>query len=64
MLEKPLILFDGKCTLCNWAVNFVVDRQVPRKPRPVGGELHKDRKEIFLFFLPINPIREEKSLLY
>ena len=34
MFEKPLILFDGECNLCNWAVNFV---------------LHKDRREIFLF---------------
>jgi predicted DCC family thiol-disulfide oxidoreductase YuxK len=34
MLDRPVILFDGKCNLCNWAVNFV---------------LHKDRREIFLF---------------
>ncbi len=34
MLDRPVILFDGECNLCNWAVNFV---------------LHKDRREIFLF---------------
>ena len=34
MFNKPVILFDGQCNLCNWAVNFV---------------LAKDRREIFLF---------------
>ncbi len=34
MVEKPLIVFDGECNLCNWAVNFV---------------LGKDKGEIFLF---------------
>jgi predicted DCC family thiol-disulfide oxidoreductase YuxK len=34
MLDRPVILFDGECNLCIWAVNFV---------------LHKDRREIFLF---------------
>ena len=27
MLEKPLILFDGECNPCNWAVNFVLHRE-------------------------------------
>jgi predicted DCC family thiol-disulfide oxidoreductase YuxK len=36
MLDRPVILFDGECNLCNWAVNFV---------------LHKDRRKIFLFSL-------------
>jgi predicted DCC family thiol-disulfide oxidoreductase YuxK len=34
MVEKPLIVFDGECNLCNWAVNFVLGR---------------DKGEIFLF---------------
>ena len=34
MFKKPLILFDGECNLCNWAVNFV---------------LGKDREGIFIF---------------
>jgi predicted DCC family thiol-disulfide oxidoreductase YuxK len=34
MFEKPMILFDGECNLCNWAVNFV---------------LAKDRRGIFAF---------------
>lgn len=34
MFQKPLILFDGECNLCNWAVNFV---------------LGKDRRGIFVF---------------
>jgi len=34
MLEKPLILFDGKCNLCNRTVNFI---------------LRNDNREIFLF---------------
>lgn len=25
-IEKPVILFDGVCNLCNGAVNFVIDR--------------------------------------
>ena len=25
-LDKPLILFDGVCNLCNASVNFVIDR--------------------------------------
>jgi predicted DCC family thiol-disulfide oxidoreductase YuxK len=32
--KKPLIIFDGLCSLCNWIVNFVLKR---------------DRKKIFLF---------------
>jgi predicted DCC family thiol-disulfide oxidoreductase YuxK len=28
MFEKPLILFDGECNLCNWAVNFVLAKDV------------------------------------
>ena len=31
---KPLLVFDGECRLCNWAVNFI---------------LEKDRKGLFLF---------------
>lgn len=34
MFARPLILFDGECNLCNWAVNFV---------------LSKDRRGIFIF---------------
>jgi predicted DCC family thiol-disulfide oxidoreductase YuxK len=26
MVEKPLIVFDGECNLCNWTVNFVLRR--------------------------------------
>jgi predicted DCC family thiol-disulfide oxidoreductase YuxK len=24
--QRPVILFDGVCNLCNWWVNFVIDR--------------------------------------
>jgi len=34
MSKRTVILFDGQCNLCNWAVNFVLD---------------KDRREFFLF---------------
>jgi len=34
MFEKPIILFDGECNLCNWAVDFVLD---------------KDRRGIYVF---------------
>jgi predicted DCC family thiol-disulfide oxidoreductase YuxK len=34
MNEKPIILFDGVCNLCNGAINFVIDH---------------DKKEVFRF---------------
>jgi predicted DCC family thiol-disulfide oxidoreductase YuxK len=24
--EHPVILFDGVCNVCNWSVNFIIDR--------------------------------------
>lgn len=26
MLDKPVILFDGDCNLCNWSVQFIIKR--------------------------------------
>jgi predicted DCC family thiol-disulfide oxidoreductase YuxK len=34
----PVVVFDGVCNLCNWAVNFIIDRDPAGHFRFVAGQ--------------------------
>jgi predicted DCC family thiol-disulfide oxidoreductase YuxK len=31
--DGPIVLFDGVCNLCNWAVQLIIDRERDREPK-------------------------------
>jgi predicted DCC family thiol-disulfide oxidoreductase YuxK len=45
-LERPVVLFDGVCNLCNGAVQFIVDHE--RAPELQFAPLQSERAEILL----------------
>jgi len=66
--EKPVILFDGICNLCNASINFILKRDKEKQFRYVSLQSDEGKKFVQLYQIPnetdsVILIKGEKTFL-
>lgn len=55
-MDKPIVLFDGVCNLCNRSVQFVIKRDPQRKFMFASLQGKKGQEVLKRFDLPVNDL--------